>query len=213
MRLLKSSITFIVIAVLGILLLIMSIKDKVELAKPPAYINGMSENDLYNGCFVEGEIYELWDEFATMQESDTIFGISYNTKTTARYFAMPLPTSFITGIPKFVAVSVRDSRDIAIACRMAEESWDYYYGDGDDLETSMYIKGKITKLKGNGKTLFDRYLRREGYEPSEAALYYVINVGNDGKGTTAALLIGIGITAVGVLGTLFSLLRVRARGL
>lgn len=210
MRTLRSSITFIVIGVLGILVLVMSIRDKIELAKPPANIAEMTEDDFYNGRFVEGDIYEIWNGFATLQESDTIFGISYNTKTTAQYFVMPLETSFYTGVPKFVALSVRDSTDIATAKKMAQESLDYYNND-IELKTVMHIKGKITKLKGDGAKHFDTELSREGYIPSDVAVYYVINVGNDGNGSTAALLIGIGVTVVGVLGTLISIIRGRAR--
>lgn len=211
MKTLKSSITFIVIAVLGILLLVISIKDKIELAKPPANIAEMTEDDFYNGRFVEGDIYEIWEKFATMETSDTIFGISYNKKTSAYYYAMPLETSFTTGIPKFVALSVRDSSDVIIADRMVEESLDYYNND-IELETVMHIKGKVTKLKGDGKKYFDEYIEYEGFVPSTTSVYYVINVGNVGNGTTASLLIGIGITLVGVLGTLFTIIRGRARG-
>ena len=211
MKVLRASITFIVISVLGILLLVMSIKDKIELAKPPADIAAMTESDFYNGRFVEGEIYEIWQEFATMEESDTIFGISYNTKTTGHYYAMPLETSFITGIPKFIALSVRDSSDVATANRMVQESLNYYNND-IDLVTTMHIKGKVTKLKGDGAKYFDEYMEYEGFIPSDVSVHYVINVGNDGSGTTTALLIGIGITVVGVLGTLFSIIFVRRRG-
>ena len=212
MKLLKTSIIFIVITVLGILLLVSSIKDKIELAKPPADITAMTEDDFYNGRFVEGDIYEIWKEFATLEESDTIFGISYNTKTTGHYYAFPLETSFITGIPKFAALSVRDSSDVATADKMVRESLAYYNNDVD-LQTSMHIKGKITKLKGDGAKYFDQYMEYEGFTPSAVSVHYIINVGNDGSGTTTALLIGIGITVVGVLGTVFSIIRGRARGL
>ena len=211
MKTLRTSITFIVIAVLGILLLVMSIKDKIELAKPPADIAEMTEDDFYNGRFVEGDVYEIWTDFAILQESDTIFGISYNTKTTGHYFAMPLETSFYTGIPKFVVLSVRDSSDYVVAAKMEQESLDYYKND-IELETVMHIKGRVSNLKGEGAKRFDEYITNEGFVPSDVAVHYVINVGNDGSGANTALLIGIGITVVGVLGTLFSVIRGRARG-
>ena len=211
MRGLKSAITFIVIGVLGIILLVISIKDKVELSKPPANIEFMTEDDFYSGRFVEGYVYEIWNEYASLQESDTIFGISYNTKTTAHYFAMPLETSFYTNQPKFVALSVRDSSDYRTAQRMEQESLDYYNYDDAELETTMYIKGKITKLTGDGKKYFDEYMEDEGFIPSDVSVHYVINVGNDGKGSTTALLIGIGVTVVGLFGTVICILRGRAR--
>ena len=202
MRTLRTSITFIVIAILGILLTVMSIKDRQELKKPPANIATMTEDDFYNGRFVEGDIYEIWDRFSTVET---------NSKTTGYYFAMPLETSFETGIPKFVALSVRDSSDYAVASRMAKESLDYY-NNYVELETVMHIRGKITTLKGDGAKYFDKYIADNGFIPADAAVHYVINVGNDGEGAATALLIGIGITAVGVLGALFSIIRGRARG-
>lgn len=208
MKLVKSSITFIVIAVLGIVLLVMAIKDKVELAKIPANIVTMTENDFYKGRFVEGTLYEMWDEFATLQESDTIFGISYNTKTTAHYFAMPLESTLDSDYPKFIAVSVRSSTDYATAKKMLNETVNYYK-TGTEPTTTMYIKGKITKLTGDGAKFLDEYVSDLGC----TAIHYVINVGNDGKGTTVALLIGIGVTLVGALGTVITIIRGRARGL
>ena len=203
MRTLKTTITFIVIAVLGVLLLVMSIKDKKELAKPPADIAAMTEDDFYNGRFVEGDVHEIWDSFTTMETSGS--------KTTGYYFAMPLETSFTTGIPKFVVLSVRDSSDYAAASRMAQESLDYYT-NYVELETVMHIRGKVTKLKGDGAEYFDRYIEKNGFVPEDTAVHYVINVGNDGEGANTALLIGIGITVVGVAGAVFSIIFARRRG-
>ena len=212
MKTLRSAITFIVIGILGVVLLVMSIKDKIELSKPPANIAEMTEDDFYNGRFVEGEIYEIWNEYGTLQQSDSVFGIEYNTKTTAHYFAMPLETSFTTGIPKFVSLAVSDSSDLLTAQKMAKESLNYYNND-IELVTTMHVKGKITKLKKDAAKYFDDYMTDEGFTPSTVSVHYVINVGNDGSGSTAALLIGIGVTLVGLLGALFSFIRGRRRGL
>ena len=211
MKSLKSVIVFIVISVLGILTLVMSIRDKIELAKPPADIARMTEDDFYNGRYVEGYVYEIWGEYATMEESDTVFGISYNKRTSAHYMYMPLETAFETGVPKFIALSIRDGSDYSFAYKLMQETWDFYYND-IDFETAMPIRGKITKLTGENKKYFEDAMREEGFTPSEVSVYYVINVGNDGNGTTAELLIGIGITVVGVLGALFTIVRGRARG-
>lgn len=211
MKIIKSAIAFIVIGIMGVFFLVSAIKDKAELAKTPANIETMTESDYYNGRYVEGYIYELWNEYASLEESDSMFGIKYNTKTTGHYFAMPLETSYDTGIAKFASVSVRNSSDFITAQKMEQESLDFYNDEGD-LVTKMYVKGKLTKLKGDGKKYFDEYIQAEGFSPSQTAVYYVINVGNDGSGTTIELIIGIAVTLVGVVGTLIAIMRGINRG-
>lgn len=211
MKIIKSAIAFAVIAILGIFMLVMSIKDKIELSKPPADITKMTEADFYNGRFVEGDIYEIWNEYATLEQSDSVFGIKYNTKTTAHYFAVPLETSFTTGIPKFISISVSKSSDLLTAQKMEKESLDYYNND-IDLVTTMHIKGKITKLRKDAVKYFDDYISEEGFTPSTTSVHYVINIGNDGSGSTVMLLISIGVTVFGVLGALIAIIRGRRRG-
>ena len=60
MKFVRLLIVFAVLAIMGIALLIGSIKDKAELAKPRGDLETMTEDDFYNGRFVEGTIYELW---------------------------------------------------------------------------------------------------------------------------------------------------------
>lgn len=212
MRFIRAVVPFIVIAAFGIFMLVMSIKDKIELSKPPADIAEMSESDFYNGRFVEGDIYEIWEEYATLETSDSIFGIKYNTKTTAHYFLMPLETSYDTGIPKFVSIAVHNSSDLLTAQKMVREFDRYLESDDEDYYpvTVMHIKGKITKLRKDAKGIFDNILSYMGFNPATDAVYYVINVGNDGKGTSAALVIGIVVTVVGLLGSF--IVFVRGRG-
>ena len=215
LRILKSSIAFIVIAVMGIFLLVMSIRDKIELSKPPANIEEMTEKDFYNGRFVEGDIYEIWGEYATLKESKSMFGIQYSTKTTSHYYLMPLETSYITGEPKFISLSVRDSNDMFTAEKMAGEFEDYANTNFEDISkfvTTMHVKGKITKLPKDGIKIFDDTLNELGFSSTTDAVHYVINVGNDGSGTSYALIIGIVVTLVGLGGTAISVIRGIRRG-
>ncbi len=215
MRLFGKLMPFIIIAILGILVVISGIKDKVELSKPPAKIEEMTETDFYNGRFVEGDIYEIWDEYATLEQSDSVMGIKYNTKTTAHYFTMPLESSFNGSSPKILSVAVRDASDITTAQKMERESLEYYGNDDADesvFVTKMHIKGKITKLKKDAAEIFDKCVVKEGYSPSTDTIYYVVNVGNAGNGTTGMLIIGIIATLVGLLGGFIVIMRSRRRG-
>ncbi len=55
MKFVRLLIVFAVLAIMGIALLIGSIKDKAELAKPRGDLETMTEDDFYNGRFVEGD--------------------------------------------------------------------------------------------------------------------------------------------------------------
>lgn len=212
MRVFRQAIGFILIAAVGIFMLVMTIRDKIELSKPPADIATIKESELRSGMFVEGDIYEVWNEFATLEESDSAFGIEYNKRTSAHYYAIPLESSFGTDVPKFLAIAVKTTSDINTAKKMAQESLDYYNDENAELTTVMHVKGKVSKLKKKAAEYFDDYMTAEGFTPSTVSLHYVINVGNDGKGINVMLAISIGATLLGVLGTAIVFIRGGRRG-
>ncbi|MGN0669948.1 MAG: hypothetical protein ACI4JZ_05305, partial [Oscillospiraceae bacterium] len=104
-------IAIIVLALLvgGTIFLVTSIKQKAEYNAPRARLETVTAGELREGMFVEGEIYELWSEFAYTEEYESTLGIKHNEKTTDRYFALPMEYSFYEGSPMFIAVCTRDS--------------------------------------------------------------------------------------------------------
>lgn len=207
MRFVRLLVVFVVVAFLGIALLIGSIKDKAELAKPHGDLETMTEDDFYQGRFVEGTIYELWDNYADMEEYDSTFGIKHNTRVTAQYYALPIP---VLDEYKFVALAISDGSQQKIARQMAEET-DAFFEDGVIPETGIHIKGKITKLSGDGLQYLKDYAVYQGFEASDVAPF-VINDGNDGSGSGGALVIAIVLTVIGAGGTVFMIVRRVIRG-
>lgn len=207
MKFIRLIIIFVMLAIMGIVLLVGSIKDKAELAKPRGDLTTMKADDFYAGRFVEGTIDELWDNFADMEESDTIFGVKYNTKVTARYFAMPLPSSYDDEDLKFVALAIRDSGHQRTADKMVDETVDYF-ANGKELPvwTTMRVEGKVTKLTGEGLKIFKEYFEEIG-GGSENVVAYTINMGNTGNGTTGMIIFSIILTVVGLGGTAFFIVR------
>lgn len=207
MKFIRLLIVFVVLIIMGIAMLIGAIKDKAELAKPRGDLETMKASDFYNGRFVEGEIYELWDNYADMTESDTIFGISYNTKVTSRYYSMPLPATFEDNDLKFVALAIPDTAMQATADKIVKETADYMI-NGTELPewTSMKITGKVTRLKGEGLEVFQEYFNDIGGS-SANIVAYTINVGNDGSNSTIALIMAIVIMVLGMGGTAFVVIR------
>lgn len=202
MRFVRVLIMFVVVAFLGIALLIGTIKDKAELAKPRGDLETMTEKDFYNGRFVEGTIYELWDNFADMEEYDTTFGIKHNTRVTAQYYALPIP---VLDEYKFVALAISNSSKQTIAKKMVKEI-DAFYENGTIPETEMHISGKVTKLSGDGLKYLQEYAVDMGFEASDV-IAFTINDGNDGSGSGGALIIAIALTIIGVGGTVFMIVR------
>lgn len=202
MKFVRLLIVFIVVAVMGIVLLIASIRDKAELAKPRGDLETMTENDFYNGRFVEGTVYELWDNFADMEEYDSTFGIKHNTRVTAQYYALPIP---VLDEYKFVALALSDSSQQSIAKKMVKET-DAFFEDGTIPTTAIQIKGKVTKLSGDGLEYLQEYAVDMGLEASDVVAF-TINDGNTGSGSGAMLAIAIVLTVIGLGGTAFVIVR------
>lgn len=202
MKFVRLLIVFIVVAVMGIVLLIASIRDKAELAKPRGDLETMTENDFYNGRFVEGTVYELWDNFADMEEYDSTFGIKHNTRVTAQYYALPIP---VLDEYKFVALALSDSSQQSIAKKMVKET-DAFFEDGTIPTTAIQIKRKVTKLSGDGLEYLQEYAVDMGLEASDVVAF-TINDGNTGSGSGAMLAIAIVLTIIGLGGTAFVIVR------
>lgn len=208
MKLKTIRIAIIVLALLvgGTIFLVTSIKQKAEFNAPRANLETVTADELHDGMFVEGEIYELWSEFAYTEEYKSTLGIKHNEKTTDRYFALPMEYSFYTGAdaPMFIAVCTRNASEISKMRTMADEADDFYKND-IELKTSMHFVGKVQALKGEYLDFFKEYIAWDlGISEAEAAQYYtpyVIRSWPNDNSTTGIVIGGI-MTALGLAGTI-----------
>lgn len=202
---------FIVFGVLGVIFLGSGIKDKVELSKPKGDIETMAVNDFYKGRFVDGTIYEIWDEVAYMTETND----SGSTRTTRHYFAMPMESSYenetIDDL-RFLVLCVRDAKDVSIAQRMVKEMGKYLTSDDAYLETTFNVNGQLGTMSSELKGYFDEYLTDLEFDPAVNGTNYVIYAGQTGGGSTAMLIIGIVLTVVGFGGIALTIVRKIVRG-
>ena len=195
MKLIRGIIVMVVFVIVGGFLTVVSIRDKVEFANRKD-ISPMGAKDFHAGQFVTGEIYELWDEFAYTRETNTD---TNTTKTTDRYFAMPLESTFEDDEPIFIAIVVKDSADVRIANKMSKETDDYYLeGIEPDVWTTMKADGKVTKMDDKEYDAFLKYLKNQGYSAQNAARY-VVHIGGNANSSTALLIIGLVLLVVGLL--------------
>lgn len=205
MKLKTIRIAIIVLALLvgGIIFLVISIKQKAEFNAPRKNLETVTADELHEGMFVEGDIYELWSEFAYTEEYESTLGIKHNEKTTDRFFALPMEYSFYAGSPMFIAVCTRDTSEISKMRIMADEA-DNYYKNDIELKTSMHFVGKVQALNGEYLDFFKEYIAWDlGVSEAESEQYYkpyVIRSWKEDNSTTGIVIGGI-MAALGLAGT------------
>lgn len=83
---------------------------------------------------------------------------------------------------------------------------DAFFEDGTIPTTAIQIKGKVTKLSGDGLEYLQEYAVDMGLEASDVVAF-TINDGNTGSGSGAMLAIAIVLTIIGLGGTAFVIVR------
>ena len=148
-----------------------SLAQKREMAKGMMDFNEMQASDFYKGQYVQGELLELWDEFAYMEEyTETALGRKTNSRVSAHYYIMPLQTSYENGTPVFAAVCLKNVTQISAAEQMINEMNDYWDEESDGLYTSIPITGKVSVLDDELKQYFYEWLMY-GDEESSTSEY------------------------------------------
>lgn len=163
----------VVLLIAGIACASASLAEKREIAKGMKDFNEMYESDFYKGQYVQGELLELWDEFAYMEEYTETMGIKGKSRVSAHYYIMPLQTSYENGTPVFAAVCLKNVTQISAAEQMINEMNDYWDEESDGLYTSIPITGKVSVLDDELKQYFYEWLMYgdEGASTSEYEQY------------------------------------------
>lgn len=188
MRFLRIIVVVGVLLVGGIVFLVGGIKDKVNYGSRMD-ISEVTANDLKDGMFIEGTIYEIWDKFA----------YETNDSSTYDYYAVPLETSFTLEYPVFVAVKVTNSSDKSVASRMSKETDDFYLRDIEPAQwTEMPITGRVDKLDGKMLDYLEEYAEEMEFSRNESVAPYVITRYVGGN-ENVRIVIGAVMTGVGLL--------------
>lgn len=207
MKLKTIRIAIIVLALFvgGIIFLVTSIKQKAEYNAPRARLETVTVDELHEGMFVEGDIYEMWSEFAYTEEYESTLGVKHNEKTTDRYFALPMEYSFSQDLPMFVAICTRNKSEISTLNKMSDESNEYYM-NGTIPKTTIHFVGKVQKLKGEYVDFFKEYIAYQfDISESEAQQLYTPYVIRSWKedNSTVGIIIGAVMTVLGLGGVAF----------
>lgn len=209
MKFIRIAILVLFLAIGGIIFLVMGIKQKIEFNQPRADLETVTASELKEGMFVEGEIYELWDEFAYTEEYESTLGIKHNERTTDRFFTLPMEYSFYIGSPKFIAICSRDKSELSKMEKMMEEAAEYYKND-TELVTTMHFVGKVQRLDNEYLQFFKEYIAYEmGVGINETSQYiapYVIRSWPNDTSTTG-IIIGAVMSVLGLGGAAFFIIK------
>ncbi len=197
---------FAAILIIGLVIFIPALSDNMALAKGMTDFNDMTEADFVKGRFVQGTIYELYDEFAYEEEYESTFGVKHNERVSAHYYIMPLYATYESETMQYVAVCIKNSGDAATAQKMLEETWDYWdTGAEPAVWTELPITGKVTELDGELLDYFYEWLMygdntatRADYEAYVCP--YIIEAYYNTDGISVMLIIGGIISAIGLVG-------------
>lgn len=195
MKLIRGFIVMLVFVIAGGFLTVVSIRDKIEFANRKEF-SPMGVNDFHAGQFITGEIGELWEEFASMEETNTDTNVK---KTTKRYFILPLESTMQGDEDdrRFIAAVINNSSDLSTARRLVTETNDWYDYD-EPITTVMNADGKITKMDGEVREAMLEFMEDWGYDDTHI-VGYELHIGGNASSATALLILGLVLLVVGLL--------------
>lgn len=212
-KFISRTLVFLAMLIAGGIFLFTSIREKVEWDKPHGDLDIIKETELYDGKIVEGEIYDLFDEFAYTAEYDTTLGVQTSKeRTTDRYFALPLTYAADEGRWFFIALSSRNSSELRTLEKIENETLDYYFEDVllDDYTTTHFV-GRVQKLDKEYLGFFREYIGEmfdvSGSELDEYCAPYVLESYTNPNSAVIGIVIGAILVFIGLVGMALSIIR------
>ena len=161
--LLSISVVLAVMLVLGIGGVITGIKDKAELAKGIDDFNYLANSEFYEGKFVEGNVFEIYGEFAYTESYSETLGVKHNSKVTSHYYLIPITGSFEASTLKLIPVEIRTSANITNAELLIQQTFDFQdYGTEPDVWNEFTLFGKVSVLDGEVEEYLYSWLTNDG---------------------------------------------------
>jgi len=164
--------------IIGIAVIIMSVKDIKTSKKDPIDLNDSSVDwsELEVGDHVEMDVDFLMDYFTALEKDG---------KETNRVYAMPHiddSGDYFT-FDNFIGISVNDE-DFGTFDALVDESSDWWNSDEVELNTTpVHIEGKVAKLDKEKLGFFDEYLDRldinDSVIDSSMHEYYIVPIQNN----------------------------------
>lgn len=205
----RLAIVFAVLIILGIGLLISTVKQSVEIAKGTQDFNTMTASDFKKGMYVSGEVYYIFDQFAYYESTTTSYGIKVSSKITP-YYVVPLMNENSEEL-QFIALAIGNDDVISMAENLMYQTWDYMdYDTEPEVWQQLNITGKVTELDGELLDYFYDYFMYddETITKADVAPYicpYVITYCDTSSAPTI-IVTSLGLIFIGAAGIIVMLL-------
>jgi hypothetical protein len=139
----------------------------MKLIEGPKDLSALSIEEM-PGAYVKGELYYIFDQFAYYYNEND----DGTEDITDQYYFI------LIGEDKLMGLHVKTD-DFEIANQIFNESYDFDYGQREELTTSWQLKGTINKMEGEVLEFFQSYFVEAGVDAGEVENYsipYVLEV-------------------------------------
>lgn len=160
---LSAAVIFAVMFVMGISGIISGLNEKAELAKGVDDFNYLADSEFYGGKFVEGNVFEIYGEFAYTESYTETLGIKHNSKVTSHYYLIPITGSFESSSLKLIPVEIRTAEGITNAELLMQQTFDFQdYGTEPEVWNEFTLFGKVSALDGEIEEYLYSWLTNDG---------------------------------------------------
>lgn len=166
---LSAAVVFAVMLAMGVGGTISASKDKKELAKGIDDFNYLADSEFYEGKFVEGNVFEIYGEFAYEESYTETLGVKHNSRVTSHYYLIPVTGSFESSTLKLIPVEIRTDENVSNAELLMEQTFDFQdYGTEPEAWNEFTLCGKVSKLDGEIEDYLYDWLTNDGADGTKA---------------------------------------------
>lgn len=160
---------FLVAGLLGISFIAAGADEKKAIEKGIKDFNTMSLGEIGAGQFVEGNVFEIYGEFAYKETYEETLGIKHGSKVTAHYYLIPMWGSFDSDSPMFIALELNSKEAVQNAELLLEQTVEYEMnGTEPDVWNEFPVQGKLKKLGGELEEYLYTWLTNDGEDGTRA---------------------------------------------
>lgn len=200
-------IVLIALFIMGIVMTGSGVSNLIKLNGNVPDFNYESMQNIKNGDFVQGYIWNIDGCYANTTTTESTFGIETDSYVSDEYFVMPLVNDTDLADDMYITVVATKQEDRDLLYAINEATWEYYEGNADVVFPDMGIVAKVSKLGDEYEQfLVEAMLEAEYYETAAEArshiIPYKLTIYNPSSAYTSlgiGLLIVIAFVVVGII--------------
>lgn len=171
----RIAIVLIALFIIGIIMTGRGVSDLIKLNGNVPDFNYESMQNIKNGDFVQGYIWNIDGCYAYTTTTNTKYGIELNSYTSDEYFAMPLVNDKDLEADLYITIVGKKKEDRDLLYAINDATWEYYEGNVDVEFPEMGIVAKVSKLDAEYVQFFvEAMIDAEYYATESEARNHII---------------------------------------